>query len=445
MFRLYDLFISLMTYGMWVLSPFNEKIRKGFKGRKESLHKVKNGFSKTDRVIWMHAASLGEYLQGLPVLEGLKNKYPDHKILITFFSPSGYENAVKRDKIADVICYLPFDKKKKVQRFCEAFQTVVFFTVKYDYWYRLFDFLNKRKVSIYVVSALFYKRQIFFKSYGKLFVKELERTVTMFFHQTQDSLKLAELLGLNQSVLSGDTRFDKVKQNVLNFKEIPMVRSFIGNQKTLVIGSSWEAEENIAVVFANQNPGIKIILAPHDLKRIPQIVKNFDHHLLYSELEAREDKQESGVKSQQPSPVIHREEQRGKESYPQSENRQPTTDNQILIIDNIGMLSKLYHYADAAMVGGGFHRAGLHNILEAAAFGIPVLMGDQYKKNPEADGLIKAGGAKKFSNPIDGVHFLNRLFSEDSLCAKMGKNSQKFIFNAPNAADIVLKNIKVLN
>ena len=394
---------------MKIASLFNEKVKKGVVGRRDSLNNVQQAFAKDDKVIWMHAASLGEYEQGLPVLERLKAQYPDYKILVSFFSPSGYENVVKKKHIVDAICYIPFDKKNTIQQFVNSFQTAVFFTIKYDFWYRLLEVLHQKNIPVYVVSALFYEKQKFFTSGGRFFVEQLRKNVNIFFHQTEHSLKLAESIGLTNSLYTGDTRYDRVKQNVKNFTEVPLIQSFIQNKPVLVIGSSWEAEENLVEKFINENADTKIILAPHDLKRILQIKQRFaDKAVLYSSLESIQ---------------------------------LSAFDYQLLIIDNIGMLSRLYHYADVAVVGGGFHTSGLHNILEAAAYAVPVIFGNRYKKNPEADALIDAGAAKSFSDESDAVAFLLQLFRDEDQRKKMASIAGKFIADQPDAAAIILDNI----
>ncbi len=394
---------------MKIASLFNEKVKKGVVGRRDSLKNVQQAFAKDDKIIWMHAASLGEYEQGLPVLERLKIQYPDYKILVSFFSPSGYENVVKKKHIADVICYLPFDKKNAIKQFVNSFQTAIFFTVKYDFWYRLLEVLHQKNIPIYVVSALFYEKQKFFTSGGRFFVEQLRKNITIFFHQTEHSLKLAESIGLTNSLYTGDTRYDRVKQNVKNFTEVPYIQGFIQNKPVLVIGSSWEAEENLVEKFISENSDTKIILAPHDLKRVPQIKNRFaDKAVLYSSLES---------------------------------TQSSASGHQLLIIDNIGMLSRLYHYADVAVVGGGFHTSGLHNILEAAAYAVPVVFGNRYKKNPEADALIDAGAAKSFSDENNAVKFLSQLFRDENQRRNMASVAGKFINDQPDAAAIILDNI----
>ena len=351
---LYNISIFHLELAFKVLSWFNDKIKRGLEGRKQSLEIVKSKISKDDKVIWMHAASLGEYEQGLPVLEKLKEKYPNHKVLVTFFSPSGYENVVKKNK-EDVLCYLPFDKKSTISEFVKAVHPEIFFTVKYDFWYHLLDELKKQNAKVFVISALFYENQVYFKPQGKWFVRELKKNVDWIFHQTEKSLSLALKVGLSKGSVSGDTRFDRVKQIKNRDNLVEYISEFKGNNQLIVFGSSWEAEERIAKILSEKLKNFKIIIAPHDLKRVEHLKQIFPKAILYSELEQS---QISNLKSQ------------------------------ILIIDCIGLLSKLYSYADIAIVGGGFHDKGLHNILEAATFGIPVIFGNQYKKNPEADGLI---------------------------------------------------------
>ncbi|HCR77413.1 MAG TPA: 3-deoxy-D-manno-octulosonic acid transferase [Chryseobacterium sp.] len=403
----YNIFIHLLIFGMKVFALFNDKTKKGVEGRKESLEKVKSGFKKSDKVIWMHASSLGEYEQGLPVLEQLKERFADHKILVTFFSPSGYENVVKKKNIADVICYLPFDKKSAVKEFTDQFDVRLFFTVKYDYWYHLLDELKNKGAKTYVISALFYDRQSFFTSYGKWFVQQLQKNIDWFFHQTQISFALAKSIGLTKSSVTGDTRFDRVKQLRHQDNHVDWIKDFIGEDKTVVFGSSWQAEEKIALEVSQGSPYAKLIIAPHDLKRVSHLKQLFPEAILYSEIK----------------------------------NSVEDFNSNILIIDSIGLLSKLYSYADVAVVGGGFHDAGLHNILEAATFGVPVIFGNQYRKNPEADGLISADGGRSFENAglaADFVLFL--INNEDSLQA-MSENAEKFVSEKPNSTELILQKI----
>ncbi|SMP26906.1 3-deoxy-D-manno-octulosonic acid transferase [Chryseobacterium profundimaris] len=403
----YNIFISLMIFGMKIFSLFNDKAKKGVLGRKESLQKVKLGLPANDKVIWMHAASLGEYEQGLPVLEKLKEKFPTHKILITFFSPSGYENVVKKENIADVVCYLPFDKKAQIKEFVSHLNITLFFTVKYEYWYNLLEELKQKGTRIYVISALFYDTQSFFTSHGKWFVKQLQKNVDWFFHQTEMSYALAKSIGLTQSSVTGDTRFDRVKQLRNQDNHVEFIKDFIGRDKSVVFGSSWQAEEKVAEEVLLGTPYAKLIIAPHDLKRVQHLKQIFPNAIFYSTIKENEINFKSRV----------------------------------MIIDSIGLLSKLYSYADIAVVGGGFHHAGLHNILEAATFGVPVIFGNHYRKNPEADELIAADGGKSFENTGLAADFVMFLINNEEILSRMSENAKKFVAEKPESTTLIMQKI----
>ena len=386
---LYTFFIGLLSLGLKVFSLFHEKVRSGVAGRKQSwelIQKIKN-----EKVIWMHAASLGEYEQGLPVLEKLKTHFPSHKILITFFSPSGYEIVVKKPNIADVVCYLPLDEKKEIQRFVSQFKTELFFTVKYDFWYHLLAELKKQGARTFVVSALFYKKQIFFKPWGKWMVHQLRQSIDFFFHQTPASLELAKSVGISQGMVSGDTRYDRVRSFLYRDNHVPYIEAFIGENKAVVMGSSWQGEEEILEDLSAHST-IKIIIAPHDLGRVKLLKKKFPAAFLYSQISESDDFSQSNI----------------------------------LIIDCIGLLNRLYSYATVAVVGGGFHTKGLHNILEAAVFGVPVFFGNHYEKNPEADDLIMAGGAKSFAKPKELAAEIASVIHHSSL-RTMAEKTKEFM------------------
>ena len=417
--HLYNISIFHLELAFKILSLFNDKIKRGLEGRKKSLEIVKANISKTDKTIWMHAASLGEYEQGLPVLEKLKEKYPNHKVLVTFFSPSGYENVLKKNK-EDILCYLPFDKKSTISEFVKAVNPEIFFTVKYDFWYHLLDELKKQNAKIYVISALFYDKQVYFKPQGRWFVNELKKNVDWIFHQTEKSFSLAQKVGLNKGSISGDTRFDRVKQikNRDNFVEF--IAEFKGNEKLIIFGSSWEAEEKLAQTISQKLENFKIIIAPHDLKRVQNLKQIFPNAILYSEIAKSQNRETENETILQINDF---------------------TTSTVLIIDCIGLLSKLYSYADIAVVGGGFHDKGLHNILEAATFGIPVIFGNKYKKNPEADALIAQKGGKTFDNEQQASDFVLQLTKDSVLLDEMGENAGNFVHNQPNSSEIILKKI----
>lgn len=394
---------------MKVGALFNYKLKKGLAGRRQSCETVRSAILPTDKVIWMHAASLGEYEQGLPVLEKLKEKFPTHKILVTFFSPSGYDNVINKNNMADAVCFLPFDTEKWVKEFTSNFKTDIFFTVKYDYWYHLLEELKNQGAKVFVISALFYETQIFFKVHGKWFTKQLKENVDWFFHQTRHSTALAKGIGIRNSSTAGDTRFDRVKKLRDRNNIVEFIDDFKQNKKTLVFGSSWESEERLAEIIAPADPGLKLIIAPHDLKRVPHLQQIFPDALLYSELSD--------------NPLLR------------------NSSAQTLIIDCIGLLSRLYSYADVAVVGGGFHSKGLHNILEAATFGIPVIFGNHYAKNPEADGLIALQGGKAFEDEFFAAPYILGLMNDHGLRKQMGEKAAEFISSQPDATAVIEKKL----
>jgi 3-deoxy-D-manno-octulosonic-acid transferase len=313
---------------------------------------------------------------------------------------------ITKKNIADAVCYLPFDTDRWVKEFTSNFTADIFFTVKYDFWYNLLDELKRQKAEIYVVSALFYETQVFFKFYGKWFVKELKENVGFFFHQTTHSSALAKGIGLKNSITAGDTRYDRVKQLRERDNTVKYIDEFTQNQKTVIFGSSWEAEERIAEILSVKNRNLKIIIAPHDLKRVAALQTTFPSAILYSQLSEKSPLNYSNV--------------------------------QVLIIDCIGLLADLYSYGDIAVVGGGFHAKGLHNILEAATYGIPVFFGDQFRKNPEADGLIAHNGGKCFEDEFFAAPYLLGLVNDDVLLKKMGENAANFVNQQPPASDIIV-------
>jgi len=406
---LYNIFISLFVTVFKIGAVFNYKLKRGLAGRRQSCQILEEKLSPEDRVIWMHAASLGEYEQGLPVLEKLKQYFPEHKFLITFFSPSGYENVRKKGSFADVICYLPFDREVWVKEFVSKLNVEIFFTVKYDFWYNALHEIKNSGALTYAVSAYFYKKQVYFKPYGKWFVQNLKKDINWFFHQTEKSNIFARRIGLLHSSTSGDTRYDRVRQNLVRDNTVPFIQEFKEKMTTVVFGSSWQAEERIAEVLANSRKDVKIIIAPHDLKRVDVLKKAFPNALLYSEM----------IKLD----TLY-------------------MDNaQVLIIDSIGLLSKLYSYADIAVVGGGFHSKGLHNILEASVFGVPVIFGNHYRKNPEADALLAGKGGKAFEDEFFASKYITELLKRPDLMKDMGENAKRFIMMQPNAAEIVFRKI----
>lgn len=405
---IYAIFIQLLKWGFLVGSLFNRKIAQGNKGRSEAFERLRKSIGKNDKVIWMHAASLGEYEQGLPVLELLKENYPNDKILITFFSPSGFENVLKKNRIADVICYLPFDSKKDLAPFLDSMKIRLFYSVKYEYWYVLFEMLHKREVPVFIVSSLFYSEQIFFKNIGKWFAKRLAITVNWFFHQTSESFELAKSIGLSNGSVSGDTRVDRVRLLSQTPVDIPIVAEFKSDSPLLVIGSSWAAEEEIAENLIKNDLDLKIVIAPHDLGRVAQLKTRLQNAVLYSEIENQNEVPRQG---------------------------------RVLIIDSIGLLAHAYRYADLAVVGGGFHSKGLHNVLEAATYGVGVVIGNHFKKNPEAVNLIALKAIRDFSTPSEAAEFIANAFKDKSILEGMSKASASYFSSTQGAGKTVAEKI----
>ena len=351
-------------------SLFNLKAKKWVRGRKNIFETLEKAIPGGEQIIWIHCASLGEFEQGRPVIEKLKTQYPRHWILLTFFSPSGYE-VQKKYKGADWVFYLPMDGPRNAKRFLEIVHPSLVIFVKYEFWYYYLKKIKYRNIPLLLISALFRKDMSFFKWYGGLQRKMLSRFDHLFV-QNQESKKLVDAIGLSEICsVSGDTRFDRVIEIAGKFEPIAAIEQFIGNNKAIVAGSTWpEDEEALQKAFSMINdPLLKLIIAPHEIneKHLNSIKELFPKAVLFSEL---------------------------KNILPQA-IQLPITSN-CLIIDNIGLLSRLYHYAHISYVGGGLRTMGVHNVLEAAAYNKPVLFGSFYHKYTEAVGLVKSGGGIPF-------------------------------------------------
>lgn len=368
MLLLYTIGIKFYSAIIWIFSFFNEKAALFISGRKQIFNHIAKKIDPRNENIWFHFASLGEFEQGRPVLENFKKLHPQKKIVITFFSPSGYEIR-KNYALADGIFYLPMDSRKNAQRFVELVnpQTAIF--TKYEFWYYYFKELNKKSIPLFVVSGIFRKDQVFFKGYGG-FYRGILKCVTHFFVQNNESCILLHSIGLENVTVSGDTRFDRVFENAANPKSISEIALFCGDSPTLICGSTWPDDEKLLVELPAKYPGWKFIIAPHEIH---------ESHILSIESIFQKTTRFSEFKNT------------GK------------SDSAVLIIDNIGMLSALYQYGKAAYIGGGFG-AGIHNTLEAAAFGLPVIFGPKFNKFQEAKDLIKIGAAKSVSNTSDLIN-----------------------------------------
>lgn len=368
---LYDGFIFLYATSSRIASLFNPKARQFSAGRKGLTSKIALAFrDNTAPVIWMHCASLGEFEQGRPVIEAFRELYPDHKILLTFFSPSGYE-VQKGYNNADFIFYLPMDTASNARKVVHAVRPVLAIFVKYEFWHYYAAELSRQQIPLLSISAIFREDQLFFKSYGG-FYRRILLSFTHFFVQNDESLQLLKSIGVKSCTRAGDTRFDRVHQIVSQAKEIPVVRSFKGLSQVFVVGSCWPDDMKVLTPFINNKAAsgaLKFIVAPHEITEafIGSIISSLE------------------VKC---------------ERYSQIGSSIPD-DCKVLIIDNVGMLSRLYRYGEFAFVGGGYGD-GLHNILEAACYGVPVFFGNlKYRKFAEAVELIRRGGAYAVADYAD--------------------------------------------
>ncbi len=355
----YSLFIALYSFGILIASFFNEKAKLLQSGRRKTFHILEEN-CENKKVIWFHCASLGEYEQGKPLIQKLRTKYSDCTFLVTFFSPSGYE-VKKNDKDIDIAAYLPADSPRNARRFIRTVRPVAAFFVKYEYWYNYMKVLSDSKIPFYYLSAIFRPSQYFFKPYGRWFARQL-RTCTHFFVQNETSAQLLRGIGIDQVAVTGDTRFDRVFAIAQQQAELPFAADFKGDKKLLVAGSSWQPDESVlAEIFPKIKNNYKLLIAPHviDKEHINAIRNLFNDEkvICYSEKDGKN-----------------------------------LAEYDVFIVDTIGLLSKLYRYADVAMIGGAF-ATGLHNTLEAAVFGIPLFFGPEYAKFQEAVELVRRKGA----------------------------------------------------
>jgi len=410
--RIYNVGILIYTAIIHFLSPFNKKAGLWVKGRKGWADKVKQKINPDDKYIWIHCASLGEFEQGRPVIEMMKMKLSGYKIVLTFFSPSGYEIR-KKYPYADFICYLPGDTPSNAARFIDIVNPAFVIFVKYEFWNNYISVLYKKGIPLYLISGIFRPEQHFFKWYGSFF-RQLLNKFSHIFVQDQRSLALLHEIGIKNISVAGDTRFDRVQQIAANAQDIPYLSLFRGNEKMFLAGSSWEQDEEIIVQYINRYPErMKWVFAPHEIEntnieKLEKLIKV--KHIRYSQFSD-----------------LH-------------------SDARVLIIDNIGMLSSAYRYAYIAAIGGGFGR-GIHNILEAACWGIPVIFGPNYKKFREATELIKQNGAKSFKSFEDFSLILDSYLSDKDFYLKSGKTAADYVSQNTGATDKILTKIaqKVIN
>ena len=427
---------------MAIGSLFNKKIKKMWRGEREAVDLLKEKVDPTAKYVWFHAASLGEFEQGRPLIEQLRATHPEYKILLTFFSPSGYE-VRKNYEGADIVCYLPLDTIRNARRFLRAVHPVMAFFIKYEFWYNYLHILRHRGMPVYSVSSIFRPGQVFFKWYGRNYAKVL-RCITHFFVQNEVSLKLLKGIGIDEATVVGDTRFDRVLQIKEQAKKLPIVEAFKGINgkgdackddlsenackgdlsedvckdnlsengckgcKVFVAGSSWQPDEDIFIRFFNDHPDWKLIIAPHVIG---------EDHLAY----ILDKLQMKAVR------------------YTQA-TEQSAAEARCLIIDCFGLLSTIYRYGEIAYVGGGFG-VGIHNVPEAAVWGVPVLFGPNNKRFQEAQDLLACKGSFEVTDYDSFNTIISRLISDDKFRHQCGEASANYVKSRSGATDIIMKSV----
>jgi 3-deoxy-D-manno-octulosonic-acid transferase len=405
---LYNIGIYVYITLAHLIAPFNSKASLWIRGRKKWAGKIEGKLEPGDRNIWVHCASLGEFEQGRPVIEAIKKDFPHYKIILTFFSPSGFEIR-KNYANADCICYLPADTLQNAEKFIGLVKPEMAIFVKYEFWNNYISFLHENKIPLYLVSGIFRSGQHFFKWYGSFFRNILMKFEKIFV-QDQVSFDLLSGLGIRNVVLAGDTRFDRVMQLTGTAGDIPQIEQFRGDEKLFLAGSSWKQDEEIIAQYINRFPGrMKWIFAPHEIDssniaRLKKLIKT------------------SCVRF--------------------SDYNEKTAGARVLIIDNIGMLSSAYRYACIAAIGGGFGK-GIHNILEPACWGIPVLFGPNHGKFKEAVDLIQAGGARSFTRYDEFKTILDEWLTNDEFYKTSSEIAEKYVIEHTGATEIILKQIEL--
>lgn len=402
---LYDLGIRLYGLLLRIISPFNPKAKLWVEGRKDILNRINQTVEKGQKYIWFHFASLGEFEQGRAVLEQIKKRFPQEKIIITFFSPSGYEIR-KNTALADYVFYLPEDTAKNAKAFIDIIQPKFVIFTKYEYWYHYFKELKKQNIRLLMISAIFREEQIFFQTYGGFF-RSILRNVTYFFAQNMDSVHMLKWINITNAGLAGDTRFDRVVDLAARHQPIEQVAKFCANKRILVAGSTWRPDEELLKQLAEDYGHWKFILAPHEIHsaHIDDLVKLFGEVILFSKFD----------------------------TY----SEDTILNSQILIIDNIGMLSSLYYYADITYIGGGFG-AGIHNTLEAATYGKPVIFGPKYDKFQEAIDLITLMAGFSITN----YNELKQVFvslQDEYFLKDASEAARKYVQQRAGATQIIMK------
>jgi 3-deoxy-D-manno-octulosonic-acid transferase len=415
---LYNLFLWLYRIGIQLVSPWNKKASHWITGRKGLFKTIETAGIKGTKRVWMHCASLGEFEQGRPVVESLRKSYPDLTLIISFFSPSGFEIR-KNYTGAEHVFYLPMDSASHAKRFLDLVNPNLVLWIKYDYWYYYLRELQKRKIPVLLISPVFRADQPFFKWYGNIHRLMLD-SFHAFFVQNENSQELLKSIGITQSVyVSGDTRFDRVADIAADFEPLPAVEAFCSNNRVIVAGSTWEEDEEELDHYANSHPDIKFIIAPHEisednLRDIESIYKNT---IRYSDWE------------------------RMHQDMITSHSLTRVNAN-VLIIDNIGMLSRLYYYGGICYVGGGFGDDGVHNVLEAAVYGRPVITGPVIEKYIEVMELAENGGVIIIDNALEAEAVFNRLFENPEEYRYHGEAARAYVNAHRGATEKILRYIQ---
>lgn len=388
----YNIFIALYRTIIAIFALGNKKARAWIEGRKNLFAELDQKLAPSDRIIWMHCASAGELEQGKPVLEQLKTQYPQYKLLVTFFSPSGYEVG-KKYKAADLIAYLPLDTKANAVRFLDLVRPELAIFVKYEYWYHHLKTAAERHIPLLLVSAIFRKNQPFFKSYGD-FYRSILGFYNRIFVQDSESQQLLESINISNCIVSGDTRFDRVAAIAANFSELALIKRFVQDDRILVAGSTWPDDEQLLADFYHSYTGkLKLIIAPHEINKahIDHLFSLFPNAIAYSQLE------------------------------------QSFKEASVLIIDNVGMLSRLYRYATLTYIGGGFNKSGIHNTLEAAVWGKPVLFGPNYQKFKEARDLVDRKAGFSITNAEELKRIATELLRDEVLLQQSSTIARSYV------------------
>ena len=406
---IYTIGIWFYGLGIRVAALFNEKARLWMRGRKGLFAELERTFDSKSNPVWIHCASLGEYEQAKPLIEKIKQEQPETKILTTFFSPSGYVQAVKKP-LADYNFYLPLDLPHNARKFLDIVQPASAIFVKYEFWYNFMQELHRKSIPFYYISAIFRETQHFFKPSGRWFAKQLQQA-SHFFVQTEKSKELLEGIGIKQVTVCGDTRFDRVKAIAAQVQPFDFMETFRGDKKVIVAGSTWGPDEQLLAQLLQHFPNYKLVVAPHEISRTPEVKQTFAAYktAIYSSKEASN-----------------------------------LADAQVFIIDTIGILNRLYQYSAVSYIGGAF-KTGLHNILEAAVYGKPIFFGPHYDHFNEAINLVTLKGAFSVASADEMHSIMTQLEQHPEYYAQTCDICQEYVAQNSGAVNIIYENIKIKN